>query len=87
MEGEHFLRFYNCLSSPFIGVIDPGTGELMRHWTFLTKEEFLNEMTLFLSDNYAALLSPVMSSPPPSKRPCNSRTRFVVFIKKYVLNT
>jgi len=66
LEGQHMTQFYHCHASPFIGVIDPGTGELIRSWGFMKPPQFIQEVSILLSEH------PVPGSPlsPPSKRKC-----------------
>lgn len=50
-EGQRYCQFYNVNSFPHIAIVDPRTGEKMRHWTTLDAIVFCEQVTEFIGEH------------------------------------
>ncbi|KAL0481568.1 hypothetical protein AKO1_012302 [Acrasis kona] len=72
-EGNRFKSLYHCDDYPFIAIIDPRTGENVKHWTgFMNHVKMSDELQKFTDANsldehsIGGTASPTFSAPPPS---------------------
>jgi hypothetical protein len=50
-EGQRYCQFYNVQDFPHIAIVDPRTGEKMRHWSALDAVVFCEHITEFINEH------------------------------------
>ncbi|EDO32704.1 predicted protein, partial [Nematostella vectensis] len=62
-EGERFIQFYHVTRYPYIGIVDPRTGEKLDDWSFVDAQAFCEHVTEFLLNH-----STLDGESPPKKK-------------------
>lgn len=75
MEGQQYKQFYQFEKYPHIALLDPRTGERVKYWDYTIKpEDFVLELTDFLSKNNFNDMAPVKSNISKSSNNSNNIT-------------